>query len=441
MNKTVSPCKMTDKTYLSATDFPWSQELTEEEVNSVINLGYHVFNLTRKHSTLKIDGDTSGDDTESSILSSQINNLQYDIRETKNTINETNALMKKTLFTSCLKGKMGEQTILDVLCEHFPDDAFHLSSGQAHSGDIQMLPVSNKKGKVMIEIKTYKNAVPTSEVDKFKNDLERSKFPLGLFISSTSTIMKKRRIQIERYGRNNAIIVYVPNAINNPTSIVYGILVLQQLYMHEQKSNLRLIHFETVTQNIYRIMERFDLHLQDICAKSYDMKKKLDVIDSNTATLRKMIDESTETAQRILKQISCAVQNEIDLTTLLEEPQQDETTIQTFLKYKSKSKPDIYPLYDSIFTFMRKHNLEFSMKNDTTILFNKLSKPFMKITEGQATLQCSPLLHSGIKFELDKNSSSIALHYTFYRWLQMDEITSTSTSTSTEGTELCLTQE
>ena len=105
-----------------------------------------------------------------------------------NMIREQLQLIVPTVTTSAKKGEITVDAIFQSLQERFLDDSFEDVSATEKYSDI--LATTSTKTPVLIEIKDYKNNVPSGEVDKFWRDLARRGARYGIFVSMHSGITK-----------------------------------------------------------------------------------------------------------------------------------------------------------------------------------------------------------------------------------------------------------
>ena len=116
-----------------------------------------------------------------SIISSNTSNTQESIRDQYDKIVDVVAKITGKANKSIHQGQIGENYVLNILKDAYPQAIIDLSVSDAHQADIHMNILDNPK--IFIEVKNYTNTVPSKEVEKFKNDLERNNITLGLFLS------------------------------------------------------------------------------------------------------------------------------------------------------------------------------------------------------------------------------------------------------------------
>jgi len=84
------------------------------------------------------------------------------------------------------KGIIGEEAVYNILIEYFKEDNFENVSTQKNYSDIKAS--SQDMVDILIEVKNYETPVPSSQVQKFWNDLESQGMNIGCFISLNSPI-------------------------------------------------------------------------------------------------------------------------------------------------------------------------------------------------------------------------------------------------------------
>jgi len=163
------------------------------------------------------------------INSNNVTKLQYVEENINNNMlslrGSIDQIIKNT-SNSALKGKIGENLVEDIININFPDDTIEYKGNQSYEGDYHMH--LKNIGTILIEVKTYSQNVPTSELTKFKRDMVRSGLKAGIFISTTSGIIGKKRYEIEKLNTEQ-IIIYIPNSGLEGSSIIWGILFTKNL--------------------------------------------------------------------------------------------------------------------------------------------------------------------------------------------------------------------
>lgn len=147
-------------------------------------------------------------------LIQQINNLN-------DTINDFKGKSK----ISKEKGRIGENCISRNIQKFFPKCELKDMTNQPHQSDYHFY--EDNCPPMLIEVKTYKNNVPTEQVLKFKKDLELSDFKAGIMVSTTSGISKKNEFEWEII--NDKILVYLPNSGIDGYCIMWAIIFIREL--------------------------------------------------------------------------------------------------------------------------------------------------------------------------------------------------------------------
>lgn len=100
---------------------------------------------------------------------------------------------KRTLSSTAL-GQRGEKSIEDIL-KKISFVGYDNTSKTPHSGDFEVV-MRETNTTVLIEVKNITNVVPTSDVDKFLQDLSSKKVEYGIFISKKCRIAGKQLVEI-----------------------------------------------------------------------------------------------------------------------------------------------------------------------------------------------------------------------------------------------------
>ena len=87
--------------------------------------------------------------------------------------------------TSSIKGKFAENFLEETIGNFFSGDNLDVTCKNAHEADMQFI---SENIKILIESKFYTSVVPSKEITKFKNDMQRLNIKLGIFYSFNSSI-------------------------------------------------------------------------------------------------------------------------------------------------------------------------------------------------------------------------------------------------------------
>ena len=290
------------------TKHPWMKTKNVSEIDHIISIGYSMYSLMKNKSDEPVKG--VHPQPEHTLMAQQFTALHQDLHETRLQIRESLQSSQKRTVTSSLKGKDGEQWVIDFLRKAFPDDSFVDCAKMKKSGDIHMIPANNKWGEMLIESKYYKGVVSGTEVQKFYRDLERTGKPLGLFISLSSSISRIKRLEIKR--RNGAIVMFIPNAITNQNAITLGLMVLQHIYQFEQETNTTVHNLESMRDNITENLASFDEYIQNVKTSTYDMEQQVKTISSVLMDLRRNLLHNKVKAIEVVDRIRRSVNEGIN---------------------------------------------------------------------------------------------------------------------------------
>jgi len=260
----------------------WLNEIPTKNRESIINdylkLGYIVSTLTKTSIDIEntifdpiittLDNINSNNVTKLQYVEENINNNMLSLR------GSIDQIIKNT-SNSALKGKIGENLVEDIININFPDDTIEYKGNQSYEGDYHMH--LKNIGTILIEVKTYSQNVPTSELTKFKRDMVRSGLKAGIFISTTSGIIGKKRYEIEKLNTEQ-IIIYIPNSGLEGSSIIWGILFTKNLLELDIKNISKIDEeeilkcykdFEEIYSNICKF-KNFVLNIKNTIIKNIE---------------------------------------------------------------------------------------------------------------------------------------------------------------------------
>ena len=303
-------------------DIPWIQSYPEnkqyEELLKIINLGKSVIEFTqlsinpecsvldpicKKFDAIEKETLQNRKEEYDKLENSRVL-IQKDVSETTAKVNEIYQIIKNdqmehktnllqiqdtiNIFTkstnkSSVKGKVSETIVQNIISNFFTDDTILDTSKESKAGDYQL--IMNDGMKLMIEVKNYKNPVDKNEVDKFVRDIKHNKLN-GIFISTTSKIVKKKLLEIEELP-SGEITVYISNTGISGESIILGILLLKELIKRKANNNLSINTIDTslILENI----EQF----ADICKMISQMTSSIGTIkDTINKNLQDLYNES-----------------------------------------------------------------------------------------------------------------------------------------------------
>jgi hypothetical protein len=149
--------------------------------------------------------------------------------------------------TPILKGQIGEKCIWENLEKYFPESEIKNMTKQAHQADFHLYMKDSPT--ILIEVKTYKNNVPTEQVNKFKSDLLTSGLKAGILVSTLTGISRKKTFDWEIL--DDRILVYIPNSGLDAYSVTWGILFIKELCKFKS-NNIEI-------SKIYEITSKLDI--------------------------------------------------------------------------------------------------------------------------------------------------------------------------------------
>ena len=171
------------------------------------------------------------------IFSTNVDSLQTIYAPLDSRINDITTLVNRLLngaTGSSTKGNIGEKILISHLSSAFSytkGDQFRAKSTEGHSGDIEATMMIERSPGIIepvlaiIEAKFYDNPVPSSEVQKFWEDLSENKHNFGLFVSLNSPISNQQNcIHIESRGGKIGIFVYSENQDQMRHIVAYGMM-------------------------------------------------------------------------------------------------------------------------------------------------------------------------------------------------------------------------
>ena len=128
------------------------------------------------------------------------------------------------------KGAVGELVVRSVLEEGLPHHTVEdVSTRKGKYGDIHVTSeVSGQKH--LLEVKTHRQSVSASEIQKFEEDLRENKhFKVGILLSLDSGIaMRAMHGKFEITCEDEQYFIYVPNARKEENLIVWSVLLADE---------------------------------------------------------------------------------------------------------------------------------------------------------------------------------------------------------------------
>lgn len=209
------------------------------------------------------------------------------LRTDIDTIREQIKHIVPTISTPMKKGEITVQSIFESFKEHFMDDSFEDVSRIGKYSDI--LATTESKANILIELKDYKNEVPSAEVDKFWRDMEVRDSNYGIFISMRSAISKcSSCINIKRNMNKTAI--FIVNSDLNWKGHLFAFYVIKKIVEIE-----RLEKEELVNQDIEKSIKLIHNTIEDIQKLSEDLEEINKIVDDIKTLSTNRLNKITST--------------------------------------------------------------------------------------------------------------------------------------------------
>lgn len=194
------------------------------------------------------------------------NLIKTDVQTTLNSQqNLTNSITESKYST--LKGSMGENIVMDILIDKFPNCVVENMSKIPHSGDIQMsLPSRNK---LIVEVKNYNKTIDQEQIDKLKFDMRFNNIRGALFVSLNSGIVGKKKFELEFFKNNmdDCFIIYLPYSMHKSIPDKKNIISHNSIEDSISNLSIKLEFGICIIQNIIcrKSMETID-NLNKLCS-------------------------------------------------------------------------------------------------------------------------------------------------------------------------------
>lgn len=254
-----------------------------EIINKNLKLGHIISSLLINHIDVSNDIFNPIHDKLSNISNIQYNQLDKintQINENLNFVKDSIDKLTQYSNKSVTKGFYGEKIIENLIKYNFPDYTIINNTHNPHNSDYELINL--KQQKILIEIKNYTRNIPTTEINKFIDDLQKSDIQIGIFISLNTGICNKKRFTIETYD-NDKKIIFLPNVSENSTMIIMSILLAESLfdinnYSHKKinENNINIIYddFNSFCKKYNDIIENIKLtkiNIEKILLQQYNL--------------------------------------------------------------------------------------------------------------------------------------------------------------------------
>ena len=200
------------------------------------------------------------------------------------TIREQLRQIVPTIAKPANKGEVTVDAIYRSFREHFMDDVFEDVSSIGKYADI-LATTGETNTPILIELKDYKNNVPSKEVDKFWRDMERRGTKYGIFISMRSGISKCSSC-INLKTRMDKTAIFVVNSELNWSGHLFAHYIVK-----------KLIELETVKRKeldgneIGKILAKINDYALELQKNTATIEKIQNIADGLRTTSRRKLDE------------------------------------------------------------------------------------------------------------------------------------------------------
>lgn len=235
---------------------------------------------------------------------------------------------------SSSKGAMVEGAIRSTLRQRFPDMEVRDTGKKVACADIHLLPTASdpSSGKVLIEVKSYKTAVPAKEVTKFERDVDRVQFPLAIMVAVGTGIAGKASMCVEHRGQTT--VMYIPHGTAD--LLVMAVQLLQIHHSHvqriEQATNTHIDELiarhsllDHMKEVVHEIQEEM---LQDTRFYS-DVLTTCEQLDNLVQKQRLAVQDHRERFQALGRRWRDRLTSELDIATSAMVPGADTATFVT----------------------------------------------------------------------------------------------------------------
>jgi len=175
------------------------------------------------------------------------------------------------------KGKISEQTVLQLLYNLYPSASIENLTKQKESGDF--LIKREEKYDIMIENKIYNKTIDDTEVFKFLRDARKNNIS-GVMLSQEHGIANKKNYQIDIMDNN--VYVYVHYVYHDPNKIKIAIDIIDHL-----KKQIDLMITEKNISMDRNILEKINKEYNEIIIIKTNQIKLLEDYNKN---MTKLID-------------------------------------------------------------------------------------------------------------------------------------------------------
>ena len=269
------------------------------------------------------------------------------------------------------KGKLIESLECNNIQQYFPSYIIDNNSNTGHEADVH---ITTDFGKILVELKTYTHSVGKEQIQKFYNDINRIGYPMALFVSNTSGISGRKKVDWEFYGPNKTLVVFISNGGIDGSGLILGLFFLEAIKRLQtndtNKYNLEM-HIQTLVENV----EQAKGEIENVSRVRGDLKILKDSICTK-------IDEMTDNVFNIELSLKKTLNTIVkDSQTILDNPisEMSISDIEKWLVEKKESK--ITTLFHEL---NDNYKLNFSVSNNELIIMNSDNKIISQTKKARA---------------------------------------------------------
>jgi hypothetical protein len=175
---------------------------------------------------------------------------------------------------SSIKGKRGENSLDELLAQHFGGRSKITDcSSLAHSGDRMI------GSDILIEYKDYSSTVPTKEIDKFLRDMQESSTRVGILCSFNSKFARHADGRPSFINSGDKVVVLLPNCGHDGDKLVVAIEWALWFVSQTRDSKDDTLN-ETLLKISKDIVGDVDSLARELSQCSEHMKKEIQRLDS-----------------------------------------------------------------------------------------------------------------------------------------------------------------
>ncbi len=252
------------------------------------------------------------------------NYIKNDVIAHLNNTNSTNTQELNNITEnkqSSAKGQSGENIVIDIVKDKFPDTLVENTSRIPHSGDIQL--TLSSKSKIILEVKNYNKTIDLEQIDKLKFDMKFSNIYYALFISLNSGIVGKKRFEIETfyYNKHYYYIMYIPYSMhkiipNRKYTITHNPLE-DSVFNLSTKLEYSICVMTTLSENIYKNIrfKNYNISNSDIDFLINKFEKFYDefrIVKASALRLEENIKKSIDSHLSVLKEYENNIKSNIN---------------------------------------------------------------------------------------------------------------------------------